>query len=280
MKSSSNRGKDSNNASNESKVVSPPVPQTIPILAAISPTLFFSLPAPISWIPERLKTNGFQCFENFVSSEEQQTLVHFLNEQKNWSTETKHARKRMRRTLFFGTRPLVLPSLCSNIPPEFSFLLKRLIEQNIFSFEDPPTSVSIQEYVEDQGIGAHVDSLDYGPIVAVVSLGDACPLQFQELGWTHDPQYSPYDIQESNMPGHPRFKSFKSTIDNNTPYRLYEPLEVYIPSRSIYVLSQDTRYAFQHAVKKVKKNRACNFRRLSLAFRTVAKRFQYTPKKE
>ncbi|AYV87001.1 MAG: hypothetical protein Sylvanvirus18_4 [Sylvanvirus sp.] len=257
----------------------------IPILPAISfSPPFTSLQSLQSLqsihIPSILSKQGLEGYENFVTREEEVSILKFIETQR-WSMKRYN-----RKTMFFGHEPYIPISQCSTIPQELCFLVNRLIERGLFTKEDPPTSVSIQEYVDNQGIGAHVDKLQYGPVIAVISIGNACSIEFQELGWTHDPQYSPYGTPSTDsipschysMSAHPRFKSFKSTIDNKNPFVLGSKRVVYMPSRSIYVLKQDLRYAYQHSIAKVKRDRCISFKRVSLAFRTITPRLKYSSK--
>lgn len=107
-------------------------------------------------------------------------------------------------------------------------------------------------------------------------------MRFHELAWTHDPQYKPTDIFESdinhsldissNSSESHKFdashKPFKQHIDNKNPIHIGKPFDVYIPSKSLYVMRDDLRYGWQHEIQKNRIDRPSCFRRVSLVFRS------------
>lgn len=120
------------------------------------------------------------------------------------------------------------------IPPRMASLAERLVEEGHFS--RVPNQVIVNEYLCDQGIGAHIDRLSFGPEVATVSLLEAWPMTF-----------------------------------NNRQGRV---LEVLLEVGSLALMTGEARYVWTHQIKPRKFDthtgmKVARVRRLSLTFRTV-----------
>ena len=120
------------------------------------------------------------------------------------------------------------------IPPCLMRIGERLLSEGYFRAK--PDQVIVNEYLEDQGIAAHIDRLTFGEAVATVSLLEVWPMEF-------------------------------TSPDG-------EKLAVLLGVRSLVVMQGDSRKTWTHAIPKrktdivggLKKKRV---RRVSLTFRTL-----------
>jgi len=101
-------------------------------------------------------------------------------------------------------------------------------------FDRPAEQVIVNEYLPGQGIGSHTDSAAFGPSVASLSLGSGIVMVLQGQG-----------------PGR---------------------LELYLPPRSLLVLSGPARATWRHGIasRKMDPGYGPRGRRVSLTFRTRA----------
>ena len=88
----------------------------------------------------------------------------------------------------------------------------------------------VNEYYRGQGISAHTDSLNFGPIICGLSIGDDTTMLFEQGS-----------------------KSFKC----------------FLPRRSLLMMTNDARYKWKHFIDKSVSGKSKNYRRISLTYRTV-----------
>lgn len=120
------------------------------------------------------------------------------------------------------------------IPPKMQVLAARLVDDGYFV--KAPNQVIVNEYLKDQGIGAHIDRISFGPEVATVSLLEAWPMTFRS--------------------------------------RDGQAMDVLLEVGSLAVMTGPTRYEWTHQIKPRKFDahtgiKVERVRRLSLTFRTV-----------
>jgi alkylated DNA repair dioxygenase AlkB len=216
-----------------------------------------------------LGSRGFDFKANYITRDEERQLIMHLDHQ-TWHPEYS------RRNQIYGhysaeaeikrpprtdgdTRSAFNHRQKTSIP-EFCFVLvQRLLKDQIYAANDPPKLLVANEYITNQGIGKHVDYLSAGPIIAGITLGHGCWMRFHELNCTFDPR--------QEMRSHCN-KQYLSKLNNATVERTGRTWDVFIPSRSLYVMRDELRYAFQHEILRNKKDRIPTFRRISLLFRT------------
>jgi alkylated DNA repair dioxygenase AlkB len=120
------------------------------------------------------------------------------------------------------------------IPPVLNALGVRLFNEGYFS--RIPDQVIVNEYVENQGIAAHIDRLTFGDAVATISLLETWPMDFE----------SPSG----------------------------EKIEVLLEARSLAVMTGKSRSEWTHTIAKRKSDligglRRLRGRRVSLTYRTL-----------
>jgi len=184
---------------------------------------------------------GLFLQENIITIEDETEIVKWLDT-RDWSTVLP------RRTQHFGyLYDYSQVGLQSGDPFEgYIFILSDFLKKNKIMNEIDQCIVN--EYTKDQKIGKHIDgqrgnrSNIFGPIIVSISL-----------------------LEDTNF------------IFTNTKNK--EKVEIYIPRRSLLLMSSESRYTWTHEIpkrlsvningKNVKKND--NYRRISLTFRKTIK---------
>lgn len=188
------------------------------------------------------KIPGLYVQKEVLTTDHEEKIIQDLDHMK-WSDELS------RRTIHQGYRyPYSRGGLIKIEPISgiFSYLAKYLYDNHVMSntkdVDDRvyPDQVIINEYLKDQGIGAHVDRQDFGPIVVAFSLN-----------------------ADTNM------------IFRNVETK--EKTEIYVPRRSILIMSGESRNKFTHEIPRRKTvltpdgnvTKGEDYRRVSITYRTV-----------
>lgn len=113
--------------------------------------------------------------ENFIShDEETQLMQNIIEYGSGYVCNEKYGRENILR--FGKFKPTIQNVISTTIPSFVSSLSKRLIEQNLISFQ--PEAISINEYLPLQGIEPHVDSKSSGEVITILSLGSHTVMDF------------------------------------------------------------------------------------------------------
>ncbi|CAG2061088.1 unnamed protein product, partial [Timema podura] len=163
-----------------------------------------------------LRPPGLILLEDFVTEQEEESLLNCVD----WShTEHKLGQSlKLRKVKHFGyefhydiNNVHKDSPLTQNIPEECSILLPRLKERNCNVMSLPPDQLTVNQYQPGQGIPSHVDthSAFEDPILSL-SLGT------------------------------PVVMEFKYQDGQNVP--------VYLPQRSLLVMSGESRYLWSHGI--------------------------------
>ncbi len=209
--------------------------------------------------------NGLDILENFISTEQEQNLLTFLDQQK-WRTDLS------RRTMHFGGTYCLMPSpsdasqsqsknnpeiiQAPPIPPEFDDLLRIFISKNIYQPDNLPEYCIVNEYKINHGISAHVENFRFDEPVCSLTLGDGDSMRFHELAYPHDGSVRSGKSRQAERTG--------------------KKVDVRLKSRSLVVLRGHARDRWQHEIAKRKKGRVGlhgkAWRRVSLTFRVEKKK--------
>ncbi|GAQ84802.1 hypothetical protein KFL_002060230 [Klebsormidium nitens] len=162
---------------------SPLVSSPSGLLSSLSAPVSATLPRPFR--PERKNVPsvpGLEYSLDFVSKDEERQIIRLLDSGKfRWRTDI------ARRTLHFGhnyvysKRTGEKNTAAPPIPEELAFLTERMVAAGVYSREEAPTVLIVNEYLEDQGIAAHVDKFEFSNTVVSISLNSACWMRFHEL---------------------------------------------------------------------------------------------------
>ncbi|CAE8679670.1 unnamed protein product [Polarella glacialis] len=215
---------------------------------------------------------GLRYCPDFVSAEEQAELLQVLDGgatnlflgRRTWTRNIRRAQQ------FFGliyyqtsqAVPELQPTAHSPLSSQYgrsmaelpAWLLPRLLSEGLFAApgERGVNQVQGNEYLEDSGIGTHVEDPAAGPTLATVSLLQPVQLTLQRA--------------EQGKPMH------RDRRDRE------DCLKVLLEPRSLLVLQGESRYDFAHSIRESKRvplrdgsvlRRGPDYRRVSLTFRGI-----------
>jgi alkylated DNA repair dioxygenase AlkB len=179
---------------------------------------------------------GLLFSPDFISEKQEKFILLKINEEK-WDTTL------ARRTQQYGYR-YDYNSLSRNLSTDFApeipkycnIVINKLLSEKLI--ETPPDQLIVNEYTPGQGISKHTDSNVFEDRISSLSLNSGCIM------------------------------SFESKTGVKT--------DVYLPRRSLVVLTGKSRYEYTHEIAKRKSDRINGDRvqrdtRVSLTFRTVSK---------
>jgi alkylated DNA repair dioxygenase AlkB len=204
---------------------------------------------------------GLRIIKDFVTEAEEQQLLHFLDAQ-HWRTDLS------RRCMHYGGTYCLMPpraatpaerkAIESNIidappiPAGIDFIVMRMLERGLYTFERKPEYCIVNEYRDNHGISAHVENFRFGSPVCGLTLSQGDFMRFHELIQADDGSV----------------RSGKAGQAKKTGRRL----DVWMPRRSLTVMEGEARERWQHEIVRSRKGRvALDWRRVSLTFRTDKK---------
>ncbi|RDW59734.1 hypothetical protein BP6252_12821 [Coleophoma cylindrospora] len=230
---------------------------------------------------------GLTIIPNFITREEEEALLNFLEDAERCTWRTDLSRKCMH---FGGTYCLFTPSprptnpqqckpnptaltnpsptsappkptlhTAPPIPREFSPLLSRFTAQSIFPPGKAPQYCIVNSYTDAQGISAHVENYAFGEPVVAVSLRGGVSMRFHEL--------APAPAGEARVEKSVRMDaSVRSGKAAKVP-RTGKVRDVWVPARSCVVMRRESRWRWQHEILRTSAGRGVGWRRVSLTFR-------------
>lgn len=124
------------------------------------------------------KINGLKIFFDFINKEEEIALLNNIDKS-NWLTDLKRRVQHYGYKYDYKARRIEQSFFIGEIPTWMRFLSDRLQQQKIIDFV--PDQAIINEYLEDQGIAAHIDCEPcFGDTIISISLGGQCVMNFQK----------------------------------------------------------------------------------------------------
>lgn len=151
---------------------------------------------------------GLTLYKDFITPEEETALLAHVQSAAPEHKRKVHLRNSIRR---YGSREPYFDNLVSAvIPPHFAELCDRLVTQKLVDAR--PDSVTVNEYYEGQTIAPHIDHVDGGPVITILSLGVPATMIFAKAD---------------------------------------ETFELILPPRSLVQLRQQIRYSWTHAIAPV-----------------------------
>lgn len=207
--------------------------------------------------------SGLRYCRDFVDPQEEADLIHVLDGKNSaWMRQIRRAQQ------FFGlvyyqtsqSIPELQPTSESSLSSQYgrpleelpTWLLPRMMEVGIFRGSQRVNQMQANEYLEDSGIGCHVEDPAAGATLGTLSLLE--PIQ---LTLSHA------------VDGKPMHANLRDREDC---------LKVLLEPRSLLVLEGQSRYEFTHAIRMSKLvplrdgsvlRRGASYRRVSLTFRNI-----------
>ncbi|XWV24737.1 putative Fe2OG oxygenase family oxidoreductase [Tupanvirus deep ocean] len=187
-------------------------------------------------IKEALNLNGFSIIQDYLTEDEELSLANKINKQK-WVVDYQ------RRLQYYNYRnELFEPYDLIPIPDKIPIFLEKIIDKMMTDgiIQERPDQIIINEYKPGEGLKPHFDRKDYYKNVIVgISLLSGTVMEF---------------------------------IKQNPP----EKKKIYVPRRSLYIIKDDARYLWKHAIPPRKKDIVDDVEipretRISITFRNVIK---------
>jgi alkylated DNA repair dioxygenase AlkB len=120
---------------------------------------------------------GLQVYFDFISKEEESQLLSNLDNNE-WLLDLKRRVQHFGYKYDYRARRIDSNSFIGEIPLWMNFLIERLLDQKLIAFR--PDQAIVNEYIEDQGISAHIDCEPcFGDTIISISLGSSCVMNFQ-----------------------------------------------------------------------------------------------------
>ena len=115
--------------------------------------------------------------EDFITPDEEVTLLAHIEAGIPTGTKRQHTCVRNVVQRWGSSVPYRNDILADTIPEHFQFLLDRLIAQNLVSLR--PDSVTMNQYLKQQAILAHIDLPEGGEVITVLSLQSPATMVFR-----------------------------------------------------------------------------------------------------
>lgn len=201
---------------------------------------------------------GLSVYPDFVSADEEAAIVAFLDGQE-WRTDL------ARRVIHYGGTYCLMPPRTATaeerqrientilkarpMPPELDFIIARMIGRSLYTKASMPEFCIVNEYKEAQGISAHIENFRFKSPVCGLSLCQGDWMRFHELVEPDDGSVRSRKAGQATRTGRKK--------------------DVWMPRRSLLVMTGEAREKWQHEIPRSKKGRtSTNWKRVSLTFRT------------
>jgi alkylated DNA repair dioxygenase AlkB len=159
------------------------------------------------------KINGLKIYFDFINLEEEKELLNNIDKS-TWLTDLKRRVQHYGYKYDYKTRRIDQTFFIGEIPTWMKFLTDRLQQQKIIDFI--PDQAIINEYINDQGIAAHIDCEPcFGDTIISISLGGQCVMNFQKEQTSTEQDKIPLLIQPKTlivMTGESRFSWYHGIV--------------------------------------------------------------------
>jgi alkylated DNA repair dioxygenase AlkB len=182
--------------------------------------------------------NGLKIYFDFISKEEENELQKNIDSSQ-WLNELTRRVQHYGYKYDYKARRIDKSFFIGEIPKWMMFLADRLIEKGIINFK--PDQAIINEYVNAQGIAAHIDCEPcFGDTIISISIIGQCVMNFQK----------------------------------NINTKEQDKIPLLIPPRTLVVMTEESRFKWYHGIpsrKTDKFNQQIHkrHRRISITFRKV-----------
>lgn len=128
-------------------------------------------------IENAIQIHGLNIFFDFITKEEEKLLLANIDKSV-WLSDLKRRVQHYGYKYDYKARRIDQSFYIGDIPNWMIFLCDRLQEKQLISFK--PDQAIVNEYVDDQGIAAHIDCEPcFGDTIISISLGGQCVMNFQ-----------------------------------------------------------------------------------------------------
>jgi len=158
-----------------------------------------------------------------------------------------------------NTNTTGLPTVFINLLSTLSILLKPFLPEKAYTllFPSCPTQARqaiINLYNPGEGISPHVDLLGrYGDGIIGVSFGSGCVMKFDRVAQTSRAANGSNYVSNRTMPNDDDDGS-GVPAKGADPEQHRDRWDLYLPERSVLVLSEDARYGWTHGIDKITKD--------------------------
>ena len=226
------------------------------ILLPAAPSIGLSKTESAYGVSHEISVPGLTVIHDFINTVEEQEILAFLDDPSkcNWRTDLS------RRTMHFGGTYCLMPPKSSNPPPpkpqilqappipdELNWLIQRMIDSEIFQPNQKPQCCIVNKYTGSLGISAHTENFQFGEPVVGLSLLSSCPIRFHELVNAFDGSVRSGKAGKAEKTG--------------------RVMDVEMPGRSLLVMRGESRWRWQHEIRRSGKGRGVGWKRVSLTFR-------------
>lgn len=201
---------------------------------------------------------GLTILRDFVSKDEEQQLLDFLYHSAKCTWRTDLSRRCMH---FGGTYCLYTPANQKHetstskpevlqaplMPSDLSWLIDRFICKGIFTADQIPQYCIVNEYVDAQGISAHVENFSFAEPVVGLSLLSPVHMRFHELTRENGGSVRSGKAAKAEKTGRVE--------------------DVLLEGRSLCVMRGESRWKWQHEIPRSRRGRGIGWKRVSLTFR-------------
>ena len=160
---------------------------------------------------------GLNIFFDFINKDEEIGLLKNIDNS-NWLTDLKRRVQHYGYKYDYKARRIDQSFFIGEIPVWMKFLSDRLQQKKIIDFV--PDQAIINEYIEDQGIAAHIDCEPcFGDTIISISLGGLCVMNFQKEQTSIEKDKIPLLITPHTlivMTGESRFKWYHGIVGRKT----------------------------------------------------------------
>lgn len=199
---------------------------------------FINMPPTSSISNAASAIKGLSYFPDFLSQEQHMSLLNKIDNEYSdrWLNDLARRVQHYGFRYKYKARRADSSTYLGPLPPFLADIGIRLVKESYFP--NLPDQAIVNEYLPGQGISGHVDCIPcFGPIIASISLGSSCAMDF----FRNDDKYH---------------------------------VQIVLEPRSLLVLSEDARYMWTHKIAgrrsdKIDGQMRPRGRRVSITFRTV-----------
>lgn len=121
--------------------------------------------------------NGLKIYYDFISQAEEVQLLQYIDSSE-WLIDLKRRVQHYGYKYNYRARKIEDSAYVGSLPDWLSFLINRLISNSFINFK--PDQAIINEYIENQGIAAHIDCEPcFGDTILSLSLSGPCVMNFE-----------------------------------------------------------------------------------------------------